>query len=60
MPVVIREFMRETVDIRAVYKLGYMLETPVVSCATHSLSPHWTKRKVKMRQVRSISRKDWM
>jgi hypothetical protein len=30
MPVVIREFMRETVDIRAVYKLGYMLETPSI------------------------------
>jgi|SRR5580704_10118779 hypothetical protein len=57
MPVVIREFMRETVDIRAVYKLGYMLETPVVSCATHSYEFSGTQRKVKMRQVRSISRK---
>ena len=31
MPVVIREFMRETVSgYRAVYKLGYMLETPSI------------------------------
>ena len=36
MPVVIRENMRETVDIRVVYKLGYMLETPIESCATRS------------------------
>ena len=28
---------RETVDIRAVYKLGYMLETPIESCATRQL-----------------------
>src|SRR5438132_13032180 len=28
MPVVIRENMRETVDERAVYKFGYLLETP--------------------------------
>ena len=59
--------MRETVDNRAVYKLGYMLETPEVSCATRSFEGRdplgsvrtRTLRTVKMRQVRSISRKDW-
>ena len=55
MPVVIRENMRETVDIRAVYKLGYLLETPIESCATHRdqvMSVHLKVRKVLMKESR--------
>ena len=53
--------MRETVDERAVYKFGYMLETPRIlryefmSHGSRTLAA-WT---VTMRQVRTISRKDW-
>jgi hypothetical protein len=46
--------MRETVDIRAVYKLGYMLETPLYPALLDL-----EMRSVTMCRVRSISRKDW-
>ena len=57
--------MRQWIN-RAVYKLGYLLEKPFVSCATRSskVVRHplytmraWTRRAVTMRQVRPISRK---
>src|SRR4051812_47046762 len=53
---------RETVDERAVYKFGYMLETPRI--LRYEFMSHPVHRVtiwiVTMRQVRTISRKDWM
>src|SRR4051812_11473671 len=53
---------RETVDIRAVYKFGYMLETPrILRYGFMSHPPFWVPTwDVTMRQVRTISRKGWM
>jgi len=63
MPVVIREFMRETVEHnRAVYKFGYMLETPSIrqySCVSLPLNTVEACA-VTICPVRSISRKGWM
>jgi hypothetical protein len=53
---------RETVDERAVYKFGYLLETPRI--LRYGFMSHPQRRvltwDVTMRQVRTISRKGWM
>src|SRR3954452_15105894 len=53
---------RETVDERAVYKFGYLLETPRI--LRYEFMSHPLRRvstwAVTMRQVRTISRKGWM